>query len=135
MSDYELVYLFMGYTDALQSAFMNFVAVLFAFLLAGHLVANKLESGMVFIVVGLFTILALQQSITVLGLGHDVAGLAGQIGLHAAEDPTGLGWHGTAGPKGSLMPIMEFSAAVVIMLSYIGALVFFFHQRRVGRAQ
>ncbi len=136
MSDYELADLFMGYTGALQSSFMNFVAVLFAFLIAGHLVAGKLQSGMVAIVVGPFTILTLQQSITVLGYGHDVAGLADQIWTQAAENPTSLGWHGTATPVlSSLVPILQFSAIVVGMLSYIGALVFFFNQRRVGRAE
>ena len=47
MSDYELVYLFVEHNNALQTSLMNYVAVLFGFLIAGYLVASKLESRMV----------------------------------------------------------------------------------------
>ena len=78
MTDYELVYIFTENLNSLQSAFMNYVAVLFAFLIAAYLIADKLKSSMVFIVVGLFTLMALQQVAPVFGYGSTVAELGSQ---------------------------------------------------------
>ena len=61
MSDFELVYMFTEDVNSLETAFMNFIAMLTAFLVAGYLVADKLKPNMVFIVVTLFTLAVLQQ--------------------------------------------------------------------------
>ncbi len=133
MTDYELLDLFIQNADSLQSAFMNYIAVLFAFLIAGYLAAATL----VFVVVALFTLVTLQQALYTWGYGNDLAGFAGQIIARAAENPSALGWHGTASLMGVAIsnPVASSSGSVVIILSYIGALVLFFHQRHVGRAQ
>ena len=136
MTDYELVYFFYDVTDGLQTTFMNFVAVLFAFLIAAYLIADKLDAKIVFVVITLFTLVTMQQVFYAVGFGHDVSALAGQIAARAAEDSSNLGWHGAATHfVGGLIPIFRASVAVVLILSYIGALVFFFHQRHLGRAQ
>ena len=73
MADYELVYFLYEDINSLQTTVINFVAVLFAFLIAAYLAADKLESTMVFIVVALFTLVTVQQSVNavgVLGLSH-----------------------------------------------------------------
>ena len=79
MSDYELIDLFFQDISGLQTVVMNFVAVLFAFLIAGYLIADKLDSSIVFIVVMLFTLVTLQQTLITIGLGHDFAGLFGLL--------------------------------------------------------
>ncbi len=45
MSDYELITLFYVVVDSLQTSVMNYVAVLFAFLIADKLQAKLLISG------------------------------------------------------------------------------------------
>ena len=69
MSDYELIQLFYEILNGLQTALMNYVAVLFAFLIAAYLIADKLESRMAFIIVALFTLVALPQLTNVFGYG------------------------------------------------------------------
>lgn len=136
MSDYELVTLFAEYNANLQTSLMNYVAVLFAFLIVAYLAASRLEARMVFVVVALFTLVALPQVLNVMGFGYDTAAIAGQIAARAAEDPSGLGWHGTSQPWGPIsVSVTRYSTAVVLIVSYLGALIFFFHQRQVGRAQ
>ena len=136
MSDYELVSLFAEYNGQLQTTLMNYVAVLFAFLIAGYLAADNLELRMVSIIVGLFTLVALPQVINAMGFGHDVAALASQIAVRAAEGSSDVGWHGTTTWLGSTgVPVFRATTIIVIVPSYIGALIFFFHQRHVGRAQ
>ncbi len=136
MTDYELIDLFIQVTNGLQTTVMNFVAVLFAFLIAGYLVADKLESKIVSIVVTMFTLITAWQVLHVVGFGNDAAGLVRQLAQRAAQDPSSLGWHGAAMPIIDVaMPFVQFSPIIVLILSYIGALIFFFHQRHVSRAQ
>jgi hypothetical protein len=137
MTDYEMVSLFVETLEALQSAFTNYVAVLSGFLIAGYLIADKLEARMVGIVVTLFTLVVLQQGNIVVGLGHDSASLLGEISAQASDASSNLGWHGGATELGSGIGrvILQFSALAVLILSYVGALFFFFHQRRVGRVE
>ena len=137
MTDYELIYFFVEYVDGLQAAFMNYVAVLFAFLIAGYLVAAKLKSSMVSIVVGLFTLVVLLQAAVIIGHGYDTSALIGQITERAANPASGIDWHGAANPAAGVAgaAVLRFIPAVVVILSYIGGLIFFFHQRHVGRAQ
>ena len=136
MTDYELVYLFVEIVKAHETSFMKYVAVLFSFLLAGYLVADKLESKMVFIIVGLFTLVALQMLSNIFGFGTDVASLGVEIQSRASDGATGLDWHGAAAPWGVItISVARITSIAVVGLSYIGALIFFFHQRHVGRAQ
>ena len=136
MSDYEVLDLFYVIIEALQASVMNYVAVLFAFLIASYLIADKLESSMVFVVVGLFTVVVFQQASPIIGFGNDMAGIGNLIGMRAAVDSSTLSWHGAAQPWGSAaIYTLQYAAIAVLFCSYIGALVFFFHQRHVGRAR
>ncbi len=136
MTDYELITAFNEYNTLMQTSFTNYVAVLFAFLIAAYLIADKLESSMVPSIVALFTLVALNQLSNVIGGGHDWAAVGMQIAARATEQTSSLGWHGAATPWGRLtISILQFSAAVILTASHIGALIFFFHQRRLGRAQ
>ncbi len=135
MTDYELIALFTQVATTLQTTVMNFVAVLFAFLIAAYLIAGKLETKIVFIVVVLFTLITVNLTINAFGFGTDFVGLARQVAERAAQDPSGLGWHGTATTSHAVLPFLQFSPAAVVILSYLGGLAFFFHQRHIGRAQ
>jgi hypothetical protein len=137
MTDYEVASLFVETVEALQSAFTNYVAVLSGFLIAGYLIADKLESRMVVIVITLFTLVVLQQGNIVIGLEYGSASLLGQISAQASEASSNLGYHGGATELGSGIGwvILRFSALAVLIFSYIGGLIFFFHQRRVGRVE
>ncbi len=44
MSDYELITLFYVVVDSLQTSVLNYAAVLFAFLIAADLIADKLQA-------------------------------------------------------------------------------------------
>ena len=136
MTDYELIMAFLEYLNAQQTTLMNYVAVLFAFLIAAYLIADKLQTGMVVIIVGLFTLVALPQVINATGVGGTALALAGQITARAAQDSSSIGWHPAATALGSIgLPIYRTATIIVIILSYIGGLIFFFHQRHVGRVQ
>ena len=136
MSDYELVDIFIQYSNNLQAHFMNYVAVLFAFLIAAYLIADKLESSMAFIIVGLFTLVTMIQGVNVSGAGYDFVSVGMQVAARATQDSANLDWHATKTWLGNIgLPFVRFSTVAVVIISYIGGIFFFFHQRHVGRAQ
>ncbi len=136
MTDYELISSFAEYNAMLQTAFTNYVAVLFAFLISAYLIADKLKSGMVPIIVGLFTLVALAQLGSAIGSGYDWAAIGMQIAARATEQTSSVGWHAAATRWGALtISIIRIGLVAILIVSYIGALIFFFHQRHVGRAK
>ena len=127
MTDYEVLSLFNEMSANTQGAYMNFVAILSAFLIAGYLAAHRLSKTMTIIVIALFTVAALQEGCVSFLLWGDQLGLMVDMRAHAA-----LSWHG-ASRVGPLLGIFFYSTfAATIIGGYIGALVFFFHQRHVG---
>ena len=135
-SDYQLISLFLEYSLAVNAVFTGYVAVLFAFLIAAYLVAAKLEPAMVFIIVGLFTLVVLQAATPIIGMGSELTGLAGEIAALATHESSSVGRHAMARPWGLVaISTYRFTSITAVALSYIGALIFFFHQRHVGRAQ
>ncbi len=134
MSNYELLDALYGCIGGVQTVLMNFVAVLFAFLIAGYLVADKLDKIIVIIIVTLFSLVTFNQMLASIGLSSDFAGLLLQLADRAATDPENMGWHSsTLDIREFGLPIMRFSPTVIIVVSYFGGLVFFFRQRYLGR--
>ncbi len=136
MTEFELVYLFNETVNSLQTSFMNYVAVLFAFLIGAYLVADKLETRIVVVVIALFTVVTLQQATPIFGHGYDVAAIATQVAMDASDASSAIRWHSAAQPWGTgIIPTFRFGTMVILVLSYIGAIIFFFQQRHAGRAQ
>ncbi len=135
MSDFELVYMFTEDVNSLETAFMNFIAMLTAFLVAGYLVADKLKPSMVFIIVTLFTLAVLQQVLNLFAFQGDLTRITQEMLSRVAEGQSGISWHGSTRHPSIIKRFMAFNPMAVTVFGYFGALIFFFHQRHVGRAQ
>ena len=61
MSYYELASLFVEYASVLEQTFINYISVLFAFLVAAYMVSSRLDTRMVVVVLILFTAFSLNQ--------------------------------------------------------------------------
>ncbi|MCZ6894708.1 MAG: hypothetical protein O7H40_11770 [Gammaproteobacteria bacterium] len=59
LSDYELIEMLNAYLNASGDHFMNFISVLFAFLVVIYLVGDKLSKPMLGIIVGLYSIFSI----------------------------------------------------------------------------
>ena len=106
---------------------MNFVTILFAFLIASFFVAAKLNKPMTAVVIIVFTLAALQQGLNVFLQIGDENALVPEI---LSRDS--LQWHGTNRIGENAVPIFNVIYFVTIFFGYIGTLIFFFHQRRQG---
>ena len=135
MSDFEL---FMAVNDnwsAVYGVFTIFLSVTFAFLVAGYFIAAELQPGMASVVVALYTMAA-----TVTGLGVErhvtnAIGLAAEVRNAVLGGQSTLGWHSHANEAAFTVQGVHLVYVVLLIITYIGALIFFFHQRHVGRAQ
>ncbi len=134
MTDFELAMLFKEYYSALQSQYINFVSVIFAFLVAGYLVASKLQPIMVVVVITLFSAFVLDSLLAVNFLAADMLRLQDLMAARIEAGSTDLLFHsGARGDTASADFLFTASRVVVVAGGYIGAIVFFFYQRRAER--
>ena len=128
MTDSELLMAFVEYGNFSQTLFMNFVTIIFAYLIAGFFVADKLNFKMAVLVTILFSITAFQEAASMLFAWNDAVGLMPQMQTREA-----LQFHGLVSSGGFAGTLFYATYSFVVIVSYIGALTFFFHQRHQGR--
>ena len=136
MSDYELIISFREFYGMFQAQYIKYISVLFAFLIAAYMVASKLQPAMVVVVVALFSAFALDSIIVLNFINNDVGELQHVMHARTLEGQTDLSWLNAArASPGPSLTIFAVLRHITIIGGYIGALIFFFHQRHVGRAQ
>jgi hypothetical protein len=131
MSDFEMIMVFNEAFDFLLTTFTTFLSIVFAFLVASTLLAGRLTRTLAGIAVGLFSVASLFFIALTRSVAGDVGSAAGQIKLAVAAGRSSLGWVGFVArdaPIGSALQVVT----VLMALTFVAALVFFFHQRRVA---
>jgi len=133
MTDYELAILFTETFALFQDQYMNYVTVLFAFLIAAFLVADKLKPVMAFTVVALFTAFAVDSMIVIAAFSTDISTLQQLMHERVLNGSVELTFNSGAGENYSpgILNIMTISRVLVVFGGYIGAMGFFFYQRRM----
>ena len=140
MTDFELLYSLNVWVSATFSVFSVYITIVTTFIVASYLVAHKLGRPMAGIMIAIFTLAFL----TCLQMETDVAvfipPLSAQMmqRAHAASSAFAF-MADKAGPPIAPriwqtlgIPLMKL-APVTYSLAYIGALAFFFYQRKVGK--
>ena len=130
MSEYEAAYLFKEMIDGIQNASINYLSVVFGFLVAGYLAAAQLSKVMFGIAVGLFSFFAL---VTIFILNRYMAtatALVDHLRLSAVEGDTSLVWHPIIYQPVNFSEYISFIYSGLLLISFAAALVFFFHCRR-----
>ena len=127
MTDYELMSLFGEYVGQQQVVYMNFVTIIFAYIIASYLVADKLSGPMAAIITILFTVVAFQMGTTSFFLLQDQFGLVPEMATRSA-----LQFHGAVQGGQTLINMYTILNIITQIIAYVGALIFFFHQRRIG---
>jgi len=138
MTDFEMSYLVLEQVSIAFTVLATYVSIVFAFLVAGYLVAHKLASSMVAILITLFTMISMMVAGIAVRAGRGISGLEEEIRRAVAEGRSSLSWNASAlaDSGGSAMStLIPLIFASIIIIAYIGALWFFFHQRQVGLKQ
>lgn len=132
MTEYETAYLFKELIDSAGNATINYVSVLFGFLVAGYLAAPRLSKAMSGILVGLFVFFALMMIFTVNRTMAVTASLVNDVRLSAAGGDTALAWHPIVYEPANFIEYFVPLYTGLLIASFVAALVFFFHCRRGG---
>jgi hypothetical protein len=131
MSDFEMIMVFNGAFDGLLSSFTTFLTIVFAFLVASTILAARLTRTLAGIAVGLFSLASAFFIMQAWGVAINLGLIVEQMKTAVAAGRSGLGWLGFVGNDLSLGVNFRF-VAVLMALTFVAALVFFFHQRRVS---
>ena len=132
MTDFEMLNEFNDLWDTVFMVFSVYATVTFAFLVASYMVADKLKSGMVWVVIALYTITCVWLNV---GMNR-FAAMAGLLGAEmkrlAVNGQSSLTWTTLVNEPNYVLKIAVYLIMLFPILIYMGALIFFFHQRHTG---
>ena len=131
MTDYEM---FSGLTESINTLwtiFTAYVSIVFAFLVASYLVAKKLASQMVSLVVALYTLVALWALFGLNRTSLTITALTAEIKRAVLESESSLGWHPAVATPDVVFVALPAAISFVAIIAYVGSIVFFFHQRKL----
>lgn len=125
MSDYELAYLFTTITDRGSTVFMDYVTILFAFLVAGFFVADQLSRKMVWVVIGSYIFAQVFVLLTL----NSIEGAITEMNNRRLQGSETFSWYvhleGLASMMGWMLVLIEFLMSLIVAAS-----VWFFFERR-----
>ncbi len=128
MSEFEMATLFLDFYNHALSYFELFIATLSAVLIVGYVAGPRLTSTMVAIIIGLFSMVTMVCMWHTIGAYHDGTSLALEIGRVQKTPGSGLHWMFNGNPPDNFVYFAPTLTAIMV-LAYVGAVVFFFHAR------
>ncbi len=132
MTDYEMIYIFQENLNLIFTVLMSYVSIVSTFLVVGHLISAKLNVAMVSVVTGLFTLVSITMTFLMNRLTTTFIGIGGEMRKSVDEGTSSLGWHNITYEPEFLAQGAMVALTSLLILTYVGAIIFFFHQRRVG---
>lgn len=132
MTEYEVVSALTDTLDLLWTIFATYVSIVFAFLVTSYLVASKLASGIVWLVLTLYTVVSGWAIFGLSRTSSTVVGLASEIKRMALEPGSTLGWHTVVSTPDLAFSLISFVSTSVGIIAYVGSIVFFFYQRHLN---
>ena len=115
----------------MQSHYINYISILFAFLAASYLVADKLNPWLIAVVIGLFTIYSLDAIMALYYLNLDVAEIQRLMHERVQAGSVELAFHGAAKESFDLESIDNniLARMMVAIFGFVGSIAFFFIRR------
>jgi len=133
MTDYELLTIFIEFVNTVWMIFATFVSVVFAFIVASHLVASQLTSRVVSLVITLYTLVAVWSMWGIRQNAIAISATTGEMDRRVLEDNSSLGWLPILEMPDFMRSIIPELITLLTFVVYAGSIVFFFYQRRVKR--
>jgi len=123
LSDYELIELFDIYLASAMDYFMNFVAVLFAFVVAAYFVGGRMSKPMLAVSIALYTIFSTAEFIAVYVSTLWWAEIAIEI-AYRGVDASGRMNYPIAMFSGAAGDALRYLTYFIYFASYLGGLYF-----------
>ena len=133
MTDYELLTIFIEFVNTTWMIFATYVSIVFAFIVASHLVASQLTSRVVSLVITLYTVVAVWSVWGISMNAISISATAGEMKRRLLEDSSSLSWLHLLEMPDFMRSIMPFLITLLAFVVYVGSIVFFFSQRWAER--
>jgi len=127
--DFNLVMVFNETFDFLIASFSTFLTVIFAFLVASALLAQKLTRMLAGIAVSIFTGASVILVLICYNVAANLGYLAEEIKVAVAEGDSELGWIGFVASDAPVGLGLR-TLALLMLLAYGASILFFISQRR-----
>ena len=131
MTDYELLTILIEFINIVWLIFATFVSIVFAFIVASHLVAKKLTSRVVSLVITLYTLVALWAVWGISVNAFAISATADEMKRRLLEDSSSLGWLPMLEMPDFMRSTVPYLITLMVLVVYVGSLIFFFYQRRL----
>ncbi len=133
MTDYELLTIFIEFVNTTWTIFATYVSIVFAFIIASHLVASQLTSRVVSLVITLYTLVAVWSVWGISMNAISISATVGEMKRRLLEGGSSLGWLRIVETPDFMRSIIPFLITLLALVVYVGSIVFFFYQRRAER--
>ncbi len=133
MTDYELLTIFIEFVNTTWIIFATYVSIVFAFIVASHLVASQLTSRVVSLVITLYTLVAVWSVWGISMNAVSISATAGEMKRRLLEDNSSLGWLRLIEMPDVMRSIIPSLITLLALVVYVESIVFFFSQRRADR--
>ena len=130
MTDYELLTILIEFINIVWTIFATYVSIVFAFIVASHLVAKKLTSRVVSLVITLYTLVALWSVWGISMNSFAISATTGELKRRFVEGDSSLGWLPILEMPDSMRSTVPFLITLLVFVVYVGSIIFFFYQRR-----
>lgn len=133
MTEFEMAYLLTDMQSAMANEFAILFSLLFGFLGASYVAAHRLSRMMLSVAIPSYTLLYFLVGGLLKALSVSFFGLISQMHAFSASGK-GLLWHASATAAPAFwIPVVPYVVPTILLLTYVGSLVFFFQCRRVNR--
>ena len=130
MTDYELLSVFIAFTNTVWLIFAAYVSIVFAFIIAAYLVANRLSPQVVRLVISLYSAVSIWSIWAIRQNAVAISATVREMKRVVAESGSSLSWVPQLGIPESMIPIIPWLITLVAAVAYVGSIFFFFYQRR-----
>ncbi|MDA1371637.1 MAG: hypothetical protein O2971_12875 [Proteobacteria bacterium] len=130
MTDFELLTIFIEFINTTWTIFATYVSIVFAFLIAGYLVAKNLSAIIVSLVVTLYSLVAFWS---VWALNRNVVAISAtsrEMKEGILSGQSSLGWFPMASAPEYLFVALPALVTLIAVVAYAGSIFFFFYQRK-----
>ena len=133
MTDYELLTIFIEFVNTTWTIFATYVSIVFAFIIASHLVASQLTPKVVSLVITLYTLVAIWSVWGISMNANSISATVGEMKRRLLVDSSSFGWLPILEMSEFVRTIIPFLITLLAFVVYVGSIAFFFSQRRAER--
>jgi len=133
MSDSDIYYYFILVMERESQVFMDFVTILFAFIVAGYFFAHSLNRNLTWLLVGTYTLIQTLIFFNIVGQTLAMSELVVEMKARKMSGSSSFDWLGLLAAPDFAITALHVGTYIVLILSFLGSVWFFFQRHRSAK--